>query len=498
MNEFNLTQAVEEISIKNSLEAPLVTEVLSDTFKEALSEIMNVEEEDVRVESDGSGIFKISIVKEAVERVSNPNHEILLEEAKKIDEESSIGSEVAVPLEVSQINRQSMQLVNRMIGRAFLDIKKEVTFRDLKIKEDTLISGSVLRSHNRDFFVEIGQGIEARLPFFEQNTRDVYAIGAKMKFLLKEVSYDLKDRLNVTLSRADVNFVKRLFEISVPELSDGTVMIYNMVREAGKKVKMAVYATKAGVEPVGTCVGFSGVRIKEVLKELNGEKIDVVPYLEDARLFIERSLQPAKVKKIIIIDAEKKEAIGIIDDENYPLAVGKAGININLACQLTKWRINLKTISQIQKHPEILETFERVETLVRHSLEEDIAELSSLKEETLVKLMRSGITSISELYEKSKAELSLIEDMTEEEVQEIKKVIEETVEVVDEEMDLAAASEEMREFEDSIEGVETDERILEEVEQVEVLICPQCGFEFEYQEQTKCPSCGVEFEFQEE
>lgn len=503
MNAEELKIAVETLSVQKDLDKEAIIDVLVSTFQSELADYFNVNDRDVLFELDKDFNSNAYLVKEVVEDDVDADEtlEIPLEIARKHDKNITLGKKVRVPIDMGTLDRRHIRNLNSVLVQKLRNIHNEVLYREYKQKEGQLIHGSIIRRSGRDFFIDIGK-TEAKLPWREQSPREIASLqqGDKIKCLLKEVILDENARLSIILSRRDPTFVKRLFEIEVPEIADGVVKIRAIVREAGTKTKISVYSTKTGVEPVGACVGLSGIRIKAVIKELFGEKIDVIPFGADLKIFLSRAMAPAKVTRILVIQdtEEEKEALVIVDDESFPLAIGKGGINIRLAQALTGWRIKLKTDSQIAKNPEILQIFSKAEEIFSNSTDSDLHQLTEVPEELIVRLMNAGILSIAELYTKNVHELARLPGITEEEATLIRKTLDEQVEIVEDEKDLAARREQyMAEFEDEIDGVSTDEQIKEEIQQVEYLVCPSCQFEFEYKNQTHCPSCGAEFEFEE-
>ncbi len=497
MNALELKTAIESLSIQQDMDKEAVMGVLSETILSEFAEYMNVQDEDIILEADENYSVNLFLAKEVVEEVSDPALELTLEDAKKYDKKAVVGSKVKIPIRFDDLDRRNIRKLNSVLLQKLRNIHNEVLFREYKAKEGQLISGAFIRKSGRDLFIDIGK-TEARLPWREQSPREFFKQGDKVRTLLKEVIMDENNRLSIILSRRDPNFVKRLFELEVPEIADGVVKIKTIVREAGQKTKMVVYSSKTGVEPVGSCVGLGGIRIKAVIKEMFGEKIDVIPLLPDLKEFLARAMQPAKVSRILVINEDDHDALVVVDDESFPLAIGKGGGTIKHASALTGWKLKLKTDSQIQKNPEILQIFSKAEELFGGNVESDLHQLTEIDEEIIVRLMNSGILSIADLYTKNVIELARIAGISEEDARKIRQTLDEQVEIVDDEKELAKVREEyLNEFEDEIEGVSTDEEIKEEIQQVEYLVCPNCAFEFEYKKQTHCPSCGAEFEFEE-
>ncbi|HMB00575.1 MAG TPA: transcription termination factor NusA [Spirochaetota bacterium] len=497
MKELNLKAAIDNISLKNSIAKDSIISMLTDVLTDEFADFFEVSEENIKIVFDEEQNLHIYLVKEVTEEVTDDCIEISPEQAQQINKDSRPGDSIDIEININELNRQDIKRLNSILLYKLKNIHKEILFHEYKAKEGQLINGTFIRRNRRDMFIDLGN-TEGRLPYREQNPKEFYKQGDKVKTYIKEVILDENNRLSIILSRVDPEMVRKLFELEVPEINDGAVKIKTIVREPGKKVKMSVYSTKSGVEPVGACVGLSGIRIKAVIKELSGERIDVIPYNTNIHEFLARAMQPAEVSKVLIINEEEKECLIVVEDESYPKAIGSGGSNIKLASRLTDWTITVKTESQIQKHPEILQLFSKAEELFTNT-ETDFHQLKEIDEEILVKLMNAGIMNISDLYEKTTEQIAAIEGIAKEDARNIRKTLDDLVEIVEDEEEAKASREEyMSEFEDEIEGVDTDEEIKEEIQQVEYLTCPACDFEFKYENQNSCPNCGVEFEFEEE
>ena len=498
MNTLELKDAIESYAIQNGLEKKEIVDVLSDVIINELSEYLNVIDDEIHVEVDDNYNILLFLEKEIVAEKDDLNTQLTLPKAQEIDADAKIGDVIKAPIDLNILSRRDIKKLNSLLMYKLRNIHKEVLYREYKAKEGEIINGTFVRRAGRDLFVDIGK-TEGRLSYRDQSPKEFYKQGDKIRCYLREVILDENNRLCIYLSRTDPEMIKKLFEIEVPEIAERVVEIQAVVREPGHKVKLSVISNKVGVEPVGTCVGLAGIRIKAVIKELGGEKIDVIPHSTNAKEFLAKAMQPAQVEKILIINNESKNAIIVVEDEVYPLAIGRGGVNIKLASRLTGWTINLKTVSQIQKRPEILKIFSEAESFFNNEEESDLHQLTEVQESLIVKLMNAGIMNISDLYEKKVDELAKIEGITLKDAQFIRNILDELVEVVDdEEIAQATRKEYMSEFEDEISGVDTNEEIKEEVRQVDYLQCPSCGHEFEYTNQEKCPSCKVEFEFAEE
>ena len=230
------------------------------------------------------------------------------------------------------------------IPSIFRKIKTFILYNKYKNKVGQIIIGYHQRIHNGNIYVDLGK-IEGVLPHYYQSPRETYEKNDCIKALIVDLKKTASG-IQLVLSRTDPKFVQSIVELEVPEVGDKTVTIYKVVREAGYRTKIAVYSNKSDVDPVGACIGLKGVRLQNVIRELEGEKIDVLKYDEDPHVFIKNALLPAEVKRVIIMDAEKKVAIAVVPDSQFSQAIGKKGLNVRLAKCLCDWQIDVKTEEQ--------------------------------------------------------------------------------------------------------------------------------------------------------
>jgi N utilization substance protein A len=285
--------------------------------------------------------------------------------------------------------------------------------------------------------------------------------------------------------------VKRIFELEVPEIYDKTVEIYKIVREPGYRTKIAVYSTREDVDPVGACVGLKGVRIQAIVRELEGEKVDILKYDTDPRVFIRNALSPAEVSQVIILDEGKRQALAVVPDSQLSLAIGKHGMNVRLANRLVDWTIDVKTESQFAEMDISAETKKAVSALfgeIGETVEEEeeisyISELPNIPAPIVEKLKSHNVELIEDLIELSNEEL-LKMGLTSEEIHTLRSILAETIEIVQEEPD---------------KPLEAEKSPSEATEGEETYQCPECGATITL-DMTTCPNCGVglSFEIEEE
>lgn len=271
----------------------------------------------------------------------NPERHIMLEEAQKINPESKVGDEVAFPLETQkEYGRIAAQTAKQVILQRIREAEREAVFEEFRGREGEIVSGTVQRVDGQSVFVNIGRAV-AILPPEEQIREEHYSVGSRMKFYILLVEKGIRGP-GLILSRSHPKFISRLFELEVPEIPAGTVVVKSIAREAGSRAKIAVAATQEGVDPVGSCVGQRGTRVSAVISELSGEKIDIIEWNEDISKFLANSVSPAKVVSVEI-NAERRDAKLLVPEDQLSLAIGKGGQNVRLAAKLTGWKLDIRS-----------------------------------------------------------------------------------------------------------------------------------------------------------
>ena len=303
--------------------------------------------ENIQVEVD-SETGEISIVskKTISETVTDSKREISLEEARLIDDEAEMGDEIGSLIEMEEFGRIAAQAAKQVICQKVREAEWESVEQEYSKREGELVHGVILGQERRNYLVEIGK-TEAVLPVQEQIPRESHRRGDRIRALLLEVRRTPKD-VQVILSRAHPQFVVKLFQLEVPEVAEKIVEIKGVVREAGDRTKISVASRDKAVDPVGACVGIKGSRVQAIVRELRGEKIDIIPWTNDPRVFIGEALNPASIEKVGI-DEQKKAALVVVADSQLSLAIGKNGQNVRLAAKLTGWKIDIISASEYEK-----------------------------------------------------------------------------------------------------------------------------------------------------
>ncbi len=297
-----------------------------------------------------TGEYKLYQNKTVVENVENKNLEISQEEAKFIDPKSQLGDIVKIEIKPKKdFGRIAAQTARQVILQKIREAERESIFSEFYGRESDIVTGIVQRENKGNIFVDLGK-IEGILTVNEQIPGETYKPGERIKTVILEVKNTGKGA-NILLSRSHPDLVKRLFELEVPEIHDGIIEIYSIAREAGSRTKIAVFSHDPNVEPIGSCVGNKGIRVKNIIDEINQEKIDIIIYDKDPEKFIANSLGPAKIIKVTANEKEKT-AVAVVPDNQLSLAIGKEGQNVRLAAKLTGWKIDIISESQYMEQSE--------------------------------------------------------------------------------------------------------------------------------------------------
>jgi transcription termination/antitermination protein NusA len=378
--------------------------------------------ENIQVRLDPeTGEIEVISLKKIVESVANPRAEISLEEAKKVDEGAELGDEIGSLLEMEDFGRIAAQTAKQVIFQRVREAEWESVHREYSVRQGEIISGMILGQERRNYIVELGK-TEALLPAQEQVPRESYRRGDRIRAYLLEVKPSSKGP-QIILSRSHPHFVLKLFEMEVPEIAEGVVIIKGVVREPGDRTKIAVFSKESAVDPVGACVGVRGSRVQAVVRELKGEKIDIVTWTDDPRTFIGEALSPAVIEKVGINEAEKS-ALVVVSDQQLSLAIGKKGQNVRLASKLTGWKIDIinqgeyekerakereqeiaAAISHEQKIQQDAQIVEEQRQAAEHR-EYTLSDVPGVGEKMVEALKEHGIDSVQKLAETSEISLS--------------------------------------------------------------------------------------------
>jgi len=344
MNQ-ELLNLIEQISRekgidKNTLIDNLETALISAVRKRAWLKNVSVTIDRER------GEISITSLKTIVETVRRQKEEISIDEAQEIDPNTSVGETIPVPVSIEDFGRIAAQTAKQVLFQKVRESESEVIYEEYKSKEGHIVSGVVMRKEKGCYYVNIGRA-EGVLYLKETTPFDSLKRGETVKCYVEDVKMSPKGPV-IRLSRRNPNFVAELFRVEVPEIYDGLVEIKKIVREPGERTKLIVYSEDKAIDPVGSCVGMKGTRVQSIVRELRGERIDIIPYTEDFRMLIAKALSPAAVEKVGI-NEESKTAVVIVNDSQLSLAIGKKGQNVRLAMKLTGWDIDIMSNSEYDK-----------------------------------------------------------------------------------------------------------------------------------------------------
>ena len=272
---------------------------------------------------------------------------ITLEDAKKIVKGIKVGETIEEEVTPNDFNRVAATTAKQVVIQKIREAERNNIAEEFGEKTEEMISGIVEMEDENNYFVNLGK-TQGLLPKTEIIPNEVIKMGTHIKTYINKVDINSKGAL-ILLSRKHYGFVKRLFELEIPEVNEGIVLVYSVARDPGNRTKIAVYSENHNVDPVGACIGERGSRINAIIKELAGEKIDVIPYSKDTETFIANALSPAKDIRVFITDEKNKDALVVVNDDNLSLAIGKKGANVKLASRLTHYRIDVKTYEQVKE-----------------------------------------------------------------------------------------------------------------------------------------------------
>ena len=380
-----LYQQIEMLSREKHIEPEVVVSAIEDAMVVAARKFYKTEEDLRGKFNPETGQVDVYSVVTVVEEVTDPKKEITLAEAKKKNASAELGTEIHTPKPTDVLGRIAAQTAKQVILH---EAERDTIFNEYNGRVGELVTVIVKRAEGPDLIVDMGR-TEARLPKREQSKLETYNIGERLRVVIKAVDRAAKGP-QVIVSRADASLVQRLFEMEVPEIYDGTVQIRHAAREAGERTKVAVMSRDKDVDPVGACVGMKGMRVQSIIRELRGEKIDIIPYSEETVAFAQKALSPAKVTRVQIVDPEAKKLEVIVEDSQLSLAIGKKGQNVRLASKLIGWDIDIK--SEEEKRQEI-----EAEMTALTAPVTPLTSLAGVGAKTIEKMEAAGINSVEKL-----------------------------------------------------------------------------------------------------
>lgn len=495
----NVGQMLEQLSEDKDISIDLLKDVVSHTMLQALKKKYGGET-NFHVEYDAKNNPSVYKGVQVVETITNPNNQILLHEAKAIDTNITLGEEVWLILDtVEEFARIESTIAKTEFIRKLAELEKNIIYEEFKKRENQLVNGYFQRQYKDTIYVNLGRA-EGILSKRDQSPRESYEQGDKIRAYIYAVKNEYSGNPSIFLTRTKNDFIKKLFELEIPEIADGIVEIKAIERQPGFKTKVAVSSNKPEVDPQGACVGPKGARIQSIIKEIEGEKIDIIKWSKDIREFIAKSVAPAKPTRIIITNLDNRAAMVIVPDDQLSLALGKAGYNIKIASHLTGYHLDVKTETDIKENPDLIKDYVQVgqiffdeeqqeggstdttstteEAQNDTPLQSNLYSLEGIEESIIETLINSGIDSIETLFELDKSTVAEKTSLDKDTIKKIFEVLNETVEVVDDD--------------ENYDSMQED--VVEEVTEIQYE-CPNCGATI-VEGMNKCESCGIEISFE--
>ena len=397
-------QSIEILSKEKGIDPQIVIDAVKDAMLVAARKHFRTTEDLFAEFDDRTGALEIYGIKKVVEAVQDPVKEISLQEARKIDPAAQVDGELRIPKPTDALGRISAQTAKQVILQKVREAERETVYSEYSNRVGELVNCTIKRVEGQDLLVDIGK-TEARLPKKEQSKLENFSPGDRCRCVIRSVEKAGKNA-GVIVSRAAPELVMRLFEQEVPEIYDNTVVIRGCAREAGERTKIAVVSRDRDVDSVGACVGMKGMRVQSIIRELRGEKIDIIEHSEDPVVFATHALSPAKISRVSIVDAAEKHMEVIVDDTQLSLAIGKKGQNVRLAAKLLGWKIDIKSEEEKRQEVEsamaaLVPAGAPVSILIDHGLEEDVVE----------KLILAGVGTVEKLGGMTPEELEAIPEV---------------------------------------------------------------------------------------
>ena len=431
-----LYQSIELLSREKGIEAEIVVGAVEEAIALATRKYYKTQENmrgELNKETGEITAYVYKTVVADAEQLEDPVNQITLEDASELAPGVEVGSEIRMYKDTSPLGRIAAQLAKQVIFQKVREAERDTVFQEYAHREKEVLNATVKRIEGQDVIFDLGKA-EARCPKREQSRLESFSVGERVRVVLLKVDRAAKGP-QVIVSRAAPELVQNLFQSEVPEIYDSTVVIRAIAREAGERTKIAVMSRDKDVDPVGACVGMKGMRVQSIIRELRGEKIDIIEFSEEITTFAEKALQPAKVSRVSIADLTEKQLEVIVDDTQLSLAIGKKGQNVRLAAKLLGWKIDIK--SEEEKRQEVEQQMQALSGGPTTPIEQ----VTELGDGIIQKLVAAGITTVEALA-----------DMTPEQLEEIPGIGEKTLERIS-----VAVRHYFGHFEEGEEGAPTEE-----------------------------------------
>ena len=400
-----LYNTIDALSKEKGIDPQIVVSAVEDAIVMATRKYYK-SQENLRAKLDKEtgkiNAFAVKTVVESADQVEDPNLQVTLEDARKVDPTLEVGGELQIPKVTEGIlGRIAAQLAKQVIFQKVREAERDTVYNEYIGRVGEIVNATVKRVEGPDLIFDIGKA-ESRMPRKEQSRLESFAVGERVRVVIARVERAAKGP-GVVVSRAAPELVQHLFQTEVPEIYDGTVVIRAIAREAGERTKIAVMSKDKDVDAVGACVGMKGMRVQSIIRELRGEKIDIIEFHEDAVTFAEKALQPAKVSRVTVIDGAEKHLEVVVDDSQLSLAIGKKGQNVRLAAKLLGWKIDIK--SEEEKRQEVEQQMAALAPQVTTPLEN----VPGLGEGLVEKLKAAGVATVEALADMTPEQLEAID-----------------------------------------------------------------------------------------
>jgi len=400
--------AINQLCDEKNISKERVIETIQAALRAAYRKDYGTKDQEIDVELDeNSGLATVYQVMEVVDEVEEPELEISLDAAKKYDKKAKVGGQIKIDVTPTNYGRIAAQAAKQVIIQRIQEAERDVMYDTFKDRENELINAIVHRVDGNSVYVNLDDKITTHLPFDQQIRGEKYYSGQRIKLYLDKVTKTTKGP-ELLISRTHRNLVKKLLELEIPEIKSGLVEIKSIARDPGVRCKVAVYSSDEKIDPIGSCVGQKGVRVQNIMEELNGERIDIIQWSENMEDYIKTALAPAKTS-VIQLDSKGRRATVYVQPDQRPLAIGKQGQNVRLASILTGWEIDIMDISEYSGSPEA-----KAKAVAEEKIEAQTVDQLGIDENMAEALREANLNLVEQLRGLSAKDLSEVEGIDEE------------------------------------------------------------------------------------
>ncbi|MDP2690127.1 MAG: transcription termination factor NusA [Deltaproteobacteria bacterium] len=424
----NLTHIIDQVGKDKGIDKEILIDALETAMLKAAEKRFGPNKIIEAHYMEEAGEIELFLFKDVVEEAADPDIEISLEDARKLDPEAALGDSLGVKLDSKEFGRIDAQTAKQIIIQKVREAERNIIFNEYSAKKGEIITGIVQRFEKGDIIVDLGRA-EAVLPKKEQVRREGYRQGERIRGIVLDVKSEAKGA-QVVMSRTHPGFIMKLFQMEVPEIYEGIVEIKGAAREPGDRAKIAVLSNNSDVDPVGACVGVKGSRVQAVVQEVKGEKIDIVHWSDEPAIFVKNTLSPAQISRVIVDDANHAMEV-IVPDDQLSLAIGKKGQNVRLAAKLTGWKIDIRTETESREGKEVLTPDEALrkevraadareaERLAAEAAAQALQDIFGVSADEAAFLMGAGYSTRERLSSVTREELERVEGLSGESIERI-------------------------------------------------------------------------------